>query len=305
MDPQTGALLARNPWNERVRRPRRIRGSRRPAVRVDRGPRRSSSDATATLDAPAALARDGSLSGASGAGLDPCAALQTTLRLAPGSSEVVLFLLGQGDDESRRAATRRRATVTEDLEACLASVRQDGTTRWRPCRSGRPTARWTSSLNRWLLYQTLSCRVLGAASAFYQAGGAYGFRDQLQDVMALTARAARRRARASAARRVPPVRGGRRAALVALRRRARACARASPTTCSGCRTPSTTTSRSPATRACSTRRVPYLRRPSRSSPRSVERYFHAQVSAESGDALRALRRARSTEASPSARTACR
>jgi cyclic beta-1,2-glucan synthetase len=120
-----------------------------------------------------------------GGGLDPCAALSTTLSLMPGAHAERFFLLGHADDA---AAARRLAAEA------AASTRVDGQ------RLVRSRAHWDDLLgavtvatpdplldvlvNRWLLYQTVSCR-MWAKAAFYQAGGATGFRDQLQDAMAL------------------------------------------------------------------------------------------------------------------------
>jgi cyclic beta-1,2-glucan synthetase len=183
-DAETGALFARNPWNEEF--------ANRAAF-ADLGGRQQSwtADRTEFLgrnggpEAPAALAGDAALSGRVGAGLDPCAALQTQIRLAPGERTEVLFLLGQAADpeEARRLVRRYRE---EDLDICLAAVRR----RWDDTLTAvaveTPDRSMDILLNGWLLYQALSCRVF-ARTAFYQAGGAYGFRDQLQDVMALTA----------------------------------------------------------------------------------------------------------------------
>ena len=137
-----------------------------------------------TPDHPALLERGDRPSGRVGAGLDPCAALQTSIELPPGGRAEVVFFLGQAAtvDEARALVTRYRDL---DLDLVFKAV----TTQWDDIAGAvqvkTPDRSMDLMLNRWLLYQTLACRVW-ARSAFYQAGGAYGFRDQLQDVMALT-----------------------------------------------------------------------------------------------------------------------
>jgi cyclic beta-1,2-glucan synthetase len=183
IDASSGALLARNPWNgefaERVAFA--DLGGRQTAWTGDRAEFLGRNGA---LDRPAALERDAALSGRVGAGLDPCAALQETVELRPGAKAIVVFVLGEAAtvEEARVLVTRYRAA---DLDAVLGAV----ITRWDDILGAvqvtTPDRSMDVLLNRWLLYQTLACRVW-ARSAFYQAGGAYGFRDQLQDVMALT-----------------------------------------------------------------------------------------------------------------------
>ncbi len=136
-----------------------------------------------SLEAPAALRRVG-LAGHDGAGLDPCAAIQTTLELAPHEAREVIFLLGEAESkeaaQSVVATFRQPGTVNAAFEKVLDHWDELlGTVEVRT-----PDAALDTMLNRWLLYQTLSCRVW-ARTAFYQSGGAFGFRDQLQDVMAL------------------------------------------------------------------------------------------------------------------------
>jgi cyclic beta-1,2-glucan synthetase len=134
-------------------------------------------------DRPAALERSASLSQKVGAGFDPCAALQTVIELKPGGRAEVVFLLGQAEnrDQARELIKRCRSA---DLDQVLLDV----TRRWDDLlgavQVNTPDPGMDLMLNRWLLYQTLSCRVWGRA-AFYQLSGAYGFRDQLQDVIAL------------------------------------------------------------------------------------------------------------------------
>ena len=183
IDPDTKAMTARNTWASDF-------GGRVAFADLGgsqtawTGDRTEFLGRTGGLDRPAALVREGRLSGRVGPGLDPCGALQTTLELRAGERIDVVFFLGE-------AATREEAGTllaryrTADLDAVLRTVED----RWNEVlgtvQVKTPDRSMDLLLNRWLLYQTLACRVW-ARSAFYQAGGAYGFRDQLQDVMALS-----------------------------------------------------------------------------------------------------------------------
>jgi cyclic beta-1,2-glucan synthetase len=182
IDPATGAMLARNSWNGEF------------ADRIafaDLGGRQTSWTGdrlaflgrNASLDHPASPERGNDLSGKTGAGLDPCAALQTHVDLEPGERTEVRFLLGQGSghEEARSLVERYREV---DCGAVLRDVQEHWDQVLGTVQVETPDASMNLLLNRWLLYQTLSCRIW-ARSAFYQCGGAYGFRDQLQDVLAL------------------------------------------------------------------------------------------------------------------------
>lgn len=136
-----------------------------------------------SLDSPAALDRSAPLSRKVGAALDPCAALQTSVELRPGAKIEIVFFLGDAADaaEARRLIAKYRAA---DLDATLDEVVRYWDNLLGGVQVNTPDRSMDLLLNRWLLYQTLSCRIWGRA-AFYQLSGAYGFRDQLQDVMAL------------------------------------------------------------------------------------------------------------------------
>ncbi len=128
---------------------------------------------------PAALGRIG-LANDTTAGIDPCGAVQVHLTLAPEEVQEVCFLLGQG-------------TNREDAQQLVTKYRQPGRidAAWQETASfwdellgsvtvETPDAGMDLMLNRWLVYQNLSCRIWGR-SALYQSSGAFGFRDQLQD----------------------------------------------------------------------------------------------------------------------------
>ena len=136
-----------------------------------------------SLETPAALRRVG-LAGRSGAGLDPCAAVQIHIELAPHEAREVIFLLGEA--ESKEAAQSVVATfrLAANVNAAFEKVLDHWDELLSTVEVRTPDPALDTMLNRWLLYQTLSCRVW-ARTAFYQSGGAFGFRDQLQDVMAL------------------------------------------------------------------------------------------------------------------------
>jgi len=133
---------------------------------------------------PAALEAAARLDGRTGLGLDPCAALQVTLRLRPGETAACAVVLGEAVD--RRAALRlvARYRTPGAVDRALARVRAFWRETVEAVQVETPSAAIDALVNGWLPYQTLACRLWGR-SAFYQAGGAFGFRDQLQDAAAL------------------------------------------------------------------------------------------------------------------------
>ena len=137
-----------------------------------------------TRQRPRGLSPGTRLSGRSGAGLDPCGALQSVIELEPGESAEFRVLFGQA--QSREQLEQLLSDYrSRDLDALLGEVKAFWDQLLGTLKVKTPDRAMDIMLNRWLPYQTLSCRVW-ARAAFYQCGGAYGFRDQLQDVMALT-----------------------------------------------------------------------------------------------------------------------
>ncbi len=184
LDAATGAIFARNPWNLGFGSRVAFAGLR--GGQTDwTGDRREFIGRNGALADPAALSAAAPLSKKVGAGLDPCAAVRRKIELPPNGSVEIVFFLGEAAnaDEARGLIARYRAA---DLDAVEAEVAR----KWDDILGAvvvkTPDRSMDVMLNGWLLYQTLSCRVW-ARSAFYQASGAYGFRDQLQDGMALAA----------------------------------------------------------------------------------------------------------------------
>ncbi|MCY7315924.1 MAG: cyclic beta 1-2 glucan synthetase [Rubrivivax sp.] len=132
---------------------------------------------------PAALLRVG-LSGRVGAGLDPCAAIQLPLYLLSGETSELVFRLGMGrsPDEANELVQRFRSNKA--AEQVLDAVQQHWQSTLGAVQVRTPDPALDVLANGWLLYQTIACR-MWARSGFYQSGGAFGFRDQLQDSMAL------------------------------------------------------------------------------------------------------------------------
>ncbi len=184
IDAASGALFARNLYNP---------GFGSPVAFIDlngrqtswTGSRREFIGRNGTLERPAALAAGLPFSGTVGAGLDPCGVLSASVEIpAGGEVEMVLFL---GEERNEEAA---RALIARYRSADLDRVRSEVAAFWDgmlgQIQVTTPDRAMDLMLNGWLFYQALACR-FWARSAFYQASGAYGFRDQLQDGMALAA----------------------------------------------------------------------------------------------------------------------
>jgi cyclic beta-1,2-glucan synthetase len=184
IDASVGAMFARNPWNG---------GFSGRVAFLDlagrqtswTGDRREFIGRNGCLSDPAGLAGTAPLSGAVGAGLDPCGAMSAPVELAPGTVAEIAIFIGDADGADHAAALIARYREA-DLDAVLAEVCDQWDDLLGTVQVKTPDRSSDIMLNGWLLYQTIACR-LWARSGFYQASGAYGFRDQLQDGMALAA----------------------------------------------------------------------------------------------------------------------
>ncbi|HEX5380077.1 MAG TPA: glycosyl transferase, partial [Phenylobacterium sp.] len=182
IDAASGAILAENPWTPAFGD--RVAFADLAGRQTNwTGDRREFIGRNGSLAWPTALVNGASLSGRVGSGLDPCAALQTTVEIpANGVAEIVCFLGdAAGEAEAQALIARYRKA---DLDAVLTEVRAFWDDVVGTVQVKTPDRSMDIMLNGWLTYQTLACRVW-ARSGFYQASGAYGFRDQLQDCMAL------------------------------------------------------------------------------------------------------------------------
>ncbi|MBI5860773.1 MAG: cyclic beta 1-2 glucan synthetase [Rhodocyclales bacterium] len=182
IDSKSGALYARNSYNPEF-------ADRVAFFDVDGSTRNLSGDRAefigrnGTLKNPAAMYRS-QLSGRVGAGLDPCAAIQVSFELADGQEREIVFRLGVGRnaDDAGKLVQRFRGALA--ARGALEAVQQHWDHTLGAVQVETPDPSLDVLANGWLVYQTLACRVW-ARSGYYQSGGAFGFRDQLQDVMAL------------------------------------------------------------------------------------------------------------------------
>jgi cyclic beta-1,2-glucan synthetase len=181
-DAQRGAIFARNTFNPQFASWVAF-CALTPGVERYTADRREFLGRHGNVAGPAAL-RGGKLSGRSGAGLDPCAALQCTLGILPGETREVTVLLGAG--ASREEAQARLDAHRDPVGGAAAVSRTIAAWQERlsVVRVHTPEPAFDAMMNHWLLYQALSSR-MWARSGLYQSSGAYGFRDQLQDSMAL------------------------------------------------------------------------------------------------------------------------
>jgi len=180
-DGARSAILADNPFDAQFASWVAFSALSEPAISHS-GDRRGFVGRNGSLASPAGL-RDGELEERTGAGVDPCAALRCALTLAPGEERTVVVSLGAASTE---AEALRLADAYRDPARAIAAL-DTGLAAWERRLSTvtveTPVPAFDAMVNRWSLYQALACR-MWARSATYQSSGAFGFRDQLQDVMA-------------------------------------------------------------------------------------------------------------------------
>lgn len=185
---EDGAILAQNHYNSDFGE--RVAFFDAATINLDLSARSITGDRTeflgrnGSLQNPAALKRN-RLSGRVGAGLDPCAAIQLNFYLAKDQTREIVFTLGSGKNRHEAISLSKRNRALDRAKASLASVREYWRNILNKVAVETPDPAINFLANGWLLYQLLSSRLWGR-SGYYQSGGAFGFRDQLQDVMALS-----------------------------------------------------------------------------------------------------------------------
>lgn len=181
-DAETGILTARNPYHLEY-------GDRTAFFGCDAAEQTHTADRAEFLGRghattnPAAVLAGMALSGTVEAGRDPCAAIAADISVAPGETVHLHYVLGDAAS-AQEAAGLAKAHLASDFAQRLAATRASWDDFAAALQVETPDPAFDAMVNVWLPYQSLACRVR-ARSAFYQASGAYGFRDQLQDTLAL------------------------------------------------------------------------------------------------------------------------
>ncbi|EPZ16054.1 NdvB [Thauera terpenica 58Eu] len=178
----SGALLGRNPYSADFSAHVAFLDCDEP-TRTLTGDRNEFIGRNGSLNNPAAMKRS-RLSGRVGAGLDPCAAIQVVHDLPPGEEREIIFRLGLGREVDEASQLIQRFRGSQGARMALTEVEKYWTHTLGAVQVETPDPALDVLVNGWLMYQTLASR-LWARSGYYQSGGAFGFRDQLQDAMTL------------------------------------------------------------------------------------------------------------------------
>ncbi|MFC0244887.1 GH36-type glycosyl hydrolase domain-containing protein [Falsochrobactrum ovis] len=181
-DEEQGAIFATNPYHpEKSGQVAFFAANEKPqSITADRS---EFIGTTGSVDRPEVVLQGKALSNTVEAGRDPCAALAFDIDVGPGETREIIFLLGNAADQSeaKSLVSEARAAIFADK---LAATKQQWDRYFSKVQVKTPDPAFDLMVNSWLPYQALACRIW-ARAAFYQASGAYGFRDQLQDTLSL------------------------------------------------------------------------------------------------------------------------